>query len=340
MESVPINKPNITDIVVGINDFLIEADTVSGGLYIGKMGGVGLLAKCAMNEDQYLMKKFFGYINDVPPKEPYENQYYYDDMLIPPILMEHLLNNDTAENILTKVRDHIEKTAKWMDRKGILAIADITFSDEISSDYMKPNDLNMKIVKLLSNDYTIHILGNFNRITMNKMVDKKIFEHVNGNIITSSDLKELKCSKGNNYNIYHKFFQQCGIDPVTALFIETHQGHIDSLIKYGESIGIEINTLLYNKDDRDSFVSELSSITNKDMSSVSNSVIDTVGEIVEDKETTDNVSMRRIGSVIAGFGIKDGKMYEHLIDKEGRFYVCFEGNFVSEISAEEYMNNT
>ena len=97
---IPINKPIFTDIVVSINNFLIEADTVSGGLYIGKNGGLGLLAKCAMKEDQYLMKKFFGYIEAVPSKEIYDHRYYYDNMLIPTIIMDHLLNNDTDENIL------------------------------------------------------------------------------------------------------------------------------------------------------------------------------------------------------------------------------------------------
>ena len=328
MENNPINKTIFTDIVVSINDFLIEADTVSGGIYIGKNGGLGLLAKCAMKENQYLIQKFFGYLEAVPSKGIYEHRYYYEDMLIPTIMMDHLLNNDTDENILKKVKVHINKVAKWMDKKGILAIADITFSHEISSKYMRANENNMNIIKALSKDYTIHILGNCNKVMMDKMIHKNIFEHVNGNIITSSDLKDMKCSQSKRYNIYDKFLQKCGIDPVTTLFIETHQGHIDALGEYGKTKNIEIQTILYDSKLRDVFITNLSNMLEVVFS----------GNVSETEvgETEISETKSRVGAVISGFVIKNNKLYEQLINKDGTFFLCFDGNTISEITRSEY----
>jgi len=328
MENNPINKVTFTDIVVSINDFLIEADTVSGGIYIGKNGGLGLLAKCAMKEDQYLMQKFFGYMEAIPSKGTYEHRYYYEDMLIPTIMMDHLLNNDTDENILKKAKDHINIVAKWMDKKGILAIADITFSHEIGSEYMRANENNMNIIKSLSKDYTIHILGNCNKVMMDKMVDRKLFEHVNGNIMTSSDLKDMKCSQSKRYDIYDKFLQKCGIDPVTTLFIETHQGHIDALGEYGKTKNIQIQTILYDCKLRDVFITNLSNMLGV-VFSVEVGETETEVNVIETKLT-------RVGSVIAGFVIKNNKLYEQLINKDGTFFLCFDGNTISEITRSEY----
>ncbi|GAG78668.1 unnamed protein product, partial [marine sediment metagenome] len=189
------NNADITDIVVSINDFLLEADIISGGLYICKNGGVGLLTKSANKDNRYVMKKFFGYIEAVKPVEEYEYDYYYEDMKIPPILLDHLLDKDTDENILQKVKAKINKTAKWMDKKGILAIADMTFSHAISTDYRKTNKDNMQLLDMLSKTFKIHLLGNCSNIAMGNMIDRGDFETINGNIVTSAELGTLKCSQ-------------------------------------------------------------------------------------------------------------------------------------------------
>ncbi len=343
MDSKQISTNKITDIVVSINDFLIDPDTVSGGIYMCQNGGVGLLAKSAMKEEKYILKKFFGYIEAIPSNESYDYRYYYEDLLLPPILIDHLLDNDTDENIIRKAKTRINKTAKWMDKNGILALVDITFHHEISNNYRKPNTGNLKIIKSLSQNYVVHLLGNCNRNAMDKLIDKKVFECVNGNIITSSDLKELKCSISKRYDIYDKFLNKYNIDPSGCLFIETHQGHINALNEYGKAKGADINTILYNPADRKSFVKELSdrlgfSLIPNITKPAEPCNIETVGEFdINQSQTNELLLDRRVGSTIFDTFIKDNNIYEQLVDNHGdMFCTCMHNNIITVISLDEY----
>ncbi len=247
----------ITDIVVSLNDFLLEADIIGGGLYICQKGGMGLLTKSANKPNIYIMKKFFGYLEPIIPKEQYLHDYYYNDDKLPQILIDYLLDNDTNDNILTKVKNHINEKAKWMDKKGILAIADMTFHQDISSNYRLINKKNMDILTRLSSKYTIHILCNSNKLFITKLIDMGKLNSINGHIVTSSELGDLKCSQSGRYDIYDKFITKYNINLSTSLFIETHPGNIKAIENYSKVKNLNIKTLLYKKENRESFLNEL-----------------------------------------------------------------------------------
>lgn len=356
----------IKDIIVNLNDFLICPDTISGGLYITKNGGVGLLAKCATKDNLYLMRKFITYIEKIPSNHAYENKYYYEDILLPPILLDHLLGNDTDTNILIKVREHINKTAKWLDRRGILALAEMTFSNQISGDYFKINSVIMDIIKSLSERYNIHILGNCNRQSMIKFFNDDRFKCINGNIVTSSDIKELKCSKTNNYTVYDKFLKQYNINPNTCLFIETQQGYIDTLNTYNKLNNTGIRCILYNYLEHDSFVKQLYEIlpngiesvgqfdinpTNKEVNDLIDDLIGNMiegnsietkndhGDLTEDDLTEGDLVYRREKSIILESKVINNILYEKLKDKNGKiFYTCINIKVMAILSEDEYNN--
>ena len=334
------SKNRITDIVVSFNDFLLEADKVGGGLYICQNGGMGLLAKSANKPVIYVMQKFFEYIQGVPSKGTYDHVYYYDDLIIPPILIDHLLDNDTDENILKKVKIHINKNAKWMDKKGILAIADMTFHHEISSNYRVTNQVNIEIVKNLSKHFTIHLLGNCSKISADKMAKDGKFVDINGHVVTSSELGSIKCSRSGKYDIYEKFLSKCGINPINCLFIETHPGHIKAIKEYGKSRHIHIKTMLYDKEKQSDFATELSEIVGiigiipiELQGTISETISETiqedvVGEFVtndpsgppNNTNNTDSITKRKLDTTITGGSASSSTVYEQLNDTDGNTY--------------------
>jgi FMN phosphatase YigB (HAD superfamily) len=311
----PISK--ITDIVVPLNEFLITADTVSGGLYICKNGGMGLLTKSTLKDDRYIMKKFFGYIESVPSKVKYDHEYYYDDMKLPPVVIDHLLDNDTDENILSKVKQEINKKAKWMDRKGILAIAEMTFNHDISTKYRKINPENIKLLQELSEKFNVHILGNCSQIGLDKILDihSNTFNSINGNIVCSAEMGSIKCSKSGRYDIYDNFLSKCGIDIERTVFVETHIGHIKALENFGKYKEVNIKSILYNQTNQTMFLSDLSKLLhiNIDTDPKESDVNST--PLANSEETIINAN--RIGNTIADSFTKGPILYEQLIDKDG-----------------------
>jgi len=252
---------NITDIVVEINDFLVVPDTVAGMLYLSQNGGVNLMLKSAVKEERYLLNMFFQSIQDVPSVTETEHDYYFYDIKIPPIVMDHLLDADTDENILRKVENYLKKKGSWMSKNGLIAIARMTFHHHLCSKYRMYDTENMELLNKLSKKYTIHLLGNCSRESLNTMVetDKSVLDCVEGNILTSSDLNDVKCSSSDKWSIYDKFFEKCNIKPENTLFIETHPGHIGAINKYAETIGKNITTILYENDKLE-FMTKLSQI--------------------------------------------------------------------------------
>ena len=259
---------DITDIIVGINDFLVVIDTVPGFLFLSQNGGVNLMLKSVVNDDKYLLKRFFNAIEDVPAVNKIQHTYYYNDFVIPPVLVDHLLDKDTDENMLEKIKKHLNETASWMERKGLLTIADMTFGHKIGTKYRIYNKENMRLIEQLSENYTIHMLGNCSRKSLDQLIDKdnSIYDHVKGNIVTSTDLSDLQCSQTGRYDIYHKFMESYNIDPTKTLFIETQPGHIKALEQYSKYIGQPIRTILYQGGkNKKKFVSELSELLGIDI---------------------------------------------------------------------------
>ena len=220
-----------------------------------------------------------------------------------------------------------------MDKKGILAITDMTFSHAISINYRKINTDNMKLLELLSKRFSIHLLGNCSRISMDNMINRGDFKGVNGNIVTSSDLGTLKCSQSGRYDIYEKFLTEHSLDPTTCLFIETHPGNITAIHNYAKFRGIQIRTILYQKDKRQDFIQGLSKMVGMDLD-----VTDVVGEFapntssVPTKKVSKTILLlstvvvdgglldRRKGAAIADTFIENGKLYEQLIDTNGEVF--------------------
>jgi len=247
-----MSHPGITDIVVDINDFVIVADMVQGVLFLAKNGGINLMVKQAAMDEKYLIRRFFDIIREVPAVTEYDNVYYYEKVEIPPILMDYLMDNDTDENILAKITDHIENNASWMEKRGWLAVAEMTFNSEMSTKYRMWNAENLRLLEQLSKHYTIHMLGNCNKRSLKNMID--LNPGVTDSIITSSDVRECKCSQSGDYVIYQKFLEHTDLNPDTTLFIEFYQGYIDALKLYNSNI----NTILYRgKDKKKEFIKEL-----------------------------------------------------------------------------------
>lgn len=258
----------ITDIVVGINDFLVVIDTIPGLLFLSQNGGINLMVKSAMNDEKYLLRKFFKAIEEVPSVNNIQHDYYYNDFVIPPILVDHLLDLDTDENMLRKIKDHLQKTASWMEKKGLLTIAEMTFGHKTGTKYRIYNKENMRMIEQLSQHYTIHMLGNCSRKSLDQLIDKDptINNHVNGNIVTSTDIDDLQCSQSGRYDVYHKFLKTYNIDPAKTLFIETQEGHIEALKRYSGVIGNPIRSILYRgKNKKKEFVNELSNMLGVDI---------------------------------------------------------------------------
>lgn len=304
---------NITDIVLPINDFLLEPDIVSGGLYICKSGGAGLLAKSANKDNKYIIEKFFNYLMLVNPKEPYDKKYYYDGMELPPIMLDYLLDNDSPEVILDKVKTRINNNSKWMDRKGILALVDMTFDPEISFNYRKFNPMVRDLIDKLKTKYNIYFLDN---------CDKSISNKLGFDIFSSYKLKTIKCSEGTNYQIYKDFMEQTNINPNNILFVETLPGYIDSINNYAKQRGVNIKALLYNKE---TFIKDLSDILDISLNNIVGEFVcnnpkisqgELLSEIVIDNQLLNN----RKGSVIVDNFIHNGKLYEKLIQDDGTIF--------------------
>jgi hypothetical protein len=311
----------ITDIIVPLNDFILEPDVVSASLYICKNGGAGLLAKSANKDNTYIMEKFFGYLEPISAKTPSGRCYYYNNMKIPDIMVDFLLNNDTNENILLKIREQINANAKWMDKRGILSLVDITFDNAISLNYRKINTKITNLISSLGKYFTVHLLDNCDAYVSKKLYD---LVSINGITCTSSMCKLLKCSQGDNYDIYSHFISQNKINMSNALFIETLPGYINAINNYSKYRGINVNSLLYDKINYDDFIKNLSEMLNISFN-------DNVGEFVINKPKSipvqgillsqisiDNsvIEMRK-GSAIIDTFIYNGKLYEKLIQDNG-----------------------
>ncbi len=254
---------DITDIVVGINDFMVVIDTIPGLIFLSKNGGVNLMLKSAMNDERFLLKKFFKSIEGVPSVNNMQHTYYYNDFIIPPVLVDHLLDLDTDDNMLRKIKEHLNENASWMERKGLMTIAEMTFGHAVGTKYRMYNKENMRLIEQLSTKYTIHMLGNCSRKSLDQLIEKdnSIHDYVKGNITTSTDLEDLQCSQSGRYDVYHKFLETYGIDPSKTLFIETQSGHIEALKKYSKQIEKPIRTILYRgKSEKKNFIAEVSQL--------------------------------------------------------------------------------
>lgn len=310
----------ITDIVIPINDFLLEADAVSGGLYICKSGGAGLLAKSANKDNTYVIAKFFNYLLPVQPKEKYEKKYYYDELELPPIMLDYLLNNDTPSNILSKIKAHINESAKWMDRRGILALVEMTFDPAISFGYRKVNPQIKSLIDILSKRYKIHILDNCDPHTHSNL--SKIV-NVNGNISMSHHTKQIKCSGGNNYEVYSHFITQHKLNMENVLFIETLGGYMDAIKKYSVFRGIDTNILHYDKFNYECFLINLSSILNIKIreNGIETKKSINQAEMLSKIYIDPNILELRQGSAIIDNFVYNGKIYEKLIRDNGEI-IC------------------
>ena len=85
----------IKDIVVEINDFLIIANMMHAFIYLSQNGGINIMLKSVGMDQKFIVRKFFKAIQGVKPFADYDNKYYYGDLTIPPIVVDHLLDNDT-----------------------------------------------------------------------------------------------------------------------------------------------------------------------------------------------------------------------------------------------------
>ena len=253
---------NISDIVVDINDFLIVANMKSGFIQMGTNGGVAMMVKSAVKEDdKYLIKKFFKAIIDVPSITGYPD-IYYENVLIPPILIDHLLDRDTDKNILNKIRQHLTDNSSWLETNGLMSIAEMSFDSDMSSHYRMYNKQNIKLVELLMDaGYCVHLLGNCSRRSLDKIIDYHGKFEIDS-ITTSSDLKSLKCSNSNKYDIYDKFLTNSGLEPSSTLFMEVNQGYIDAINHFNP----DIPTILYRgKTEKEEFVAELAKLLDIDL---------------------------------------------------------------------------
>jgi len=314
----------ITDIVFPINDFLIEADTVSGGVYICKSGGMGLLTKSANKDNMYIVQKFFSYLQGIDSINNNSDEHYYDGIRLPPVLMDYLLDNDTGENILSKAKPHIYKNAKWMDYRGITALAEMTFNSKICLNFRKINRDIKKLLKHLSKHFRVHLLDNCDKIITTKL---KSETKINGHVSTSCELKSLKCSKGNRYDIYEKFVTAHGIDISRTLFVECLDGYIDSINAYGNFRGMSVRCIKYDKLKYDTFITELSNILNISINKGIEFNINKNKEkqllqakLLSNISVDQNIIKDRIGSAILGSFIYNSKFYERLIKDNGDIF--------------------
>lgn len=243
----------ITDIVVEINDFLIIPNTVVGFLYLSKNGGINLMAKSVVNQEKYLIQKFFESIKDITPVVPHD-PIFYCDVEVPPILLDYLLDNDTDENILVKINQHLEQNASWLERKGLMAIAEMTFNNSMCNTYKMYNMENLRLIEQLSKHFRVHLLGNCSRKSFDNM-DPTLLSFVSS-ITTSADIKDVKCSSTDRLSIYHKFLTyHINAVPEGLLFIETNIGYINTLNNYDPNI----KTILYRGGtEKEKFVNDLS----------------------------------------------------------------------------------
>ena len=247
---------NITDIVVDINDFAIVANMIQGVVFLAKNGGMNLMLKQALMDEKYLIRRFFDMIRGVESVTKYTNEYDYDGVIIPPILMDYLLDNDTDENILSKIVEHLENTSSWMEKKGWIAVAEMTFNSSMSTTYRIWNAENLRMLEQLSKHYTIHMLGNCNRRSLDNMIDinDNIKDHITGHIVTSSDIRDFKCSQSGHHAMFEKFLEVTKLNKDKVLFIEVHPGYIEAL----NNLDPTIKTILYRgKDNKKDFIEEL-----------------------------------------------------------------------------------
>ena len=252
---------HITDIVVDINDFLVVVNVGKGIGFLAKSGGINLMARSVVRDSRFLMRKFFGSIQDVYTENLFSDQeIYFVDFKIPDIIVDHLLDLDSNENVLDKIRIHLGENASWIERNGLIAIADMSFNHDLFTTYRSYNAENLRLVELLSEYYCIHMMGNPSKITLQKLLDNddSLIENISGNVLTSAELLALKCSKTLQYDIYQKFFEKTKLNPATTLFIETNQGYVDAVHNYGLQNGIKTNAILYQgKKAKEGFVKNL-----------------------------------------------------------------------------------
>ncbi len=258
-----MDTQKITDVVVDINDFLIVANMKHGGIHMGSHGGITMMLTSAVKEEKFLLKKFFRSIEGVEGITNLEHEIYYEGVPIPSILVDHLFDNDSDDNILGNIKTYLDENASWMEKNGLIAIAEMTFNTDMSSYYRMYNKENLRIVyALIANGYRVHLLGNCSRRSLDKIINvhgNLLGGHHVTSITTSTDLKSLKCSSGNNHDMVAKFLEAKKFNPESTLFIEINQGYIDAIRKYDD----KIPTLLYRgKDEKVDFLKELCTLLN------------------------------------------------------------------------------
>lgn len=257
-----MESKTITDIVVDINDFLIVANMKHGAIHMTKNGGITMMLNSAMREEKFLLKKFFKSIENLEASTQLADKYYYENVILPPILVDYLFDAESDEVLLTKIHDHLNDNASWMERNGLSAIAEMSFDSDISPYHRMYNKENMRLVEILKkNGYRIHLLGNCSRRSLDKIMEVHGKLNVDS-ITTSADIKALKCSSGSNTKIFEKYMTEKGFDPNKTLFIEFNQGYIDTINKYDN----RIKTIRYwGKDQKIYFVEELANLLNIDI---------------------------------------------------------------------------
>tara|TARA_R110001632_G_scaffold216925_2_gene345389 strand:- start:264 stop:1061 length:798 start_codon:yes stop_codon:yes gene_type:complete len=252
-----MEQNKITDVVFDINDFIVIANMKQGAIHMGTHGGFTMMISGALKDEKYLLKKFFKSIENVPAINEIKHEIFYEEVPIPPILIDHLFDLSSDDVILTKIRDHLEETSNWLECSGYIAIAEMTFDSSVSAEYRLYNKENMRIIKTLTDQgFRVHLLGNCSKRSLDEI------QKVHGtlpvsSIMTSTEIGKLKCWNGASSKIWEIFLDRSEIHPTSVLFVELSHGYIDAVKNFDD----RIRTILYQgKEKKVLFLEELSSI--------------------------------------------------------------------------------
>lgn len=260
----------IKHVVVDINDFLVVAEMKNGALHMVKNGGITMIARTAIGGDnKNLLKEFFNVIRGVESKVEYLDVEYFG-IILPPILVEHLMDVSHSDNILRRINEHIDKNVGYWNRSGYKAIAKMSFASDEQPIYRRYNQQNLRLVEIMNKKgYNVHVLGNCSRASLDAI------EVGHGKLpvissTTSADIKHLKCASGKNCQIYDEWFsRRPTIKPEEVLFVEVQEG-------YAKSVNLSrarAQTILYRgQEQKADFIDEISErlglkITLKDITS-------------------------------------------------------------------------
>lgn len=206
------------------------------------------------NEEQSL-QELFGVIEGIEfgLEEKDTETVWWKNQQVPSSMVSWLKNKVTCDRILQEALNEVNKQYYFTSRMN--SIVGMVFDPEKCSQILSPCPATFNLInQLQEKGHTVHVMSNLHKDIRTTLVkaNESLFSKINGNIIVSGDIGEVKCQE---HSKMYQHFLKLLPDFQNVFFIETSDAHkqqIESLITYQT-----LKTIVANPQDLTSLTQKL-----------------------------------------------------------------------------------